>query len=612
MRSPIAALPPALLVLTALTAPGLLLHPARAQAPETPSETRPAERFGEAIAITEVEVPVQVLHRGEPVRGLTADDFVVLDEGEPAEVIAFRAIDLEIGSAGAGDRLSGAARANGPAAVGPGDGRHILFLFDFLFSSGHQIEKALFRSRSRITDGMHPADRIAVGYLSGGGARIVLGFSGDAQEIRSAFDLIEAMSDGRGQDAARLFRRLAEAQRLTPAGADELERDARPVAASTPLAGALGRRFGPSATVAMLGGVQVSSGDGWGLGLGGAGVPSFDGADSQDSVHDRLVETNPFALGAGVATAETSSRARAQTDQIAEVATLLRDVPGQKHLLLLSHGFSSELIYGTGVPERPLILRYLREMHEAVRRAGWTLHVFDTGGVPDPFVPWWFSNTDALFYVANETGGQLFSNFNLLPDATARLMAKTSVTYVLTIRPPDDLPANGRRRRLEVRLRDKPWLTRLHHRTAYYAPKPAADRSSLELKLDTIDLLLGEAESEGLPVAVEAEVGPASGGLAPVALLVTLPAHVFQAESGPTTQIQIQVYAVDPQGGVQDLWLRRVVVDREKVGGQLAAAGLQVAGTLSLPPGEYRLRSLVRHPASDRFSLRTTVLEIER
>jgi hypothetical protein len=54
------------------------------------------------------------------------------------------------------------------------------------------------------------------------------------------------------------------------------------------------------------------------------------------------------------------------------------------------------------------------------------------------------------------------------------------------------------------------------------------------------------------------------------------------------------------------------VVDREKVGGQLAAAGLQVAGTLSLPPGEYRLRSLVRHPASDRFSLRTTVLELER
>jgi VWFA-related protein len=609
MSSSIASLPRILPVLAAL-APGLLVQPVVAQPGSSNRPSEPAELFGETIAITEVEIPVQVLHRGEPLRGLTAEDFQVFDAGEPAEVVAFRTIDLTV------DTLAIEQRAvPTPAAVGTGGGRHILFLFDFLFSSGHQIERALHRGRERLVGSLHPEDRIAVGYLSSHGARILLGFSDDREEIGTAIDLIDAMADGRGADAHRAFLRLAAAQYLAPATAAELDADARTLSARAPAptrVSALGGRFGASAAVAMLGGVDVSPGDGWGGGQGGAGVPAFDGADPrQDPVHDRIVEANPFALGAGVAAAEEASRVRAQTDQIAEVATLLRDVPGPKHVLLLSRGFSSSIFQETASPERPLVLRYLRRMHESLRRADWTLHTYDLAGIKDPFNPT-PGNADTLFYMANETGGQLFANYNRLPDATERLLVKTSVTYVLTIRPPDDLPANSRLRRLEVRLRDKPWLARVHHRTGYYAPKPAAERSSLERKLDTIDLLLGEAEVDGLPVAVEAETGPASGGLAPVALLVTLPAEVFRDDSGPTTQVQIQVYAVDPQGGVQDLWTRRVVLDRETVGAQLAAAGLQVAGTLSLPPGEYRLRSLVRHPASDRFTLGTTELVIER
>ncbi len=579
-----------------------LLHPASAQ------------RFGEAIAITEVEVPVQVLHRGEPVRGLTVDDFEIFDDGEPADVISFRTVEV-----GAPEVIEGAedeAPAGAPAAPPSTDGRHVLYLFDFLFSRSHHVERALYRGRDRIVDQLRPEDRVAVGYLSGNGARLILGFTNDREEIRTALELVEAMADGRRKDAAEGFRRLAQAQGFVPAADDDPVDDvarARVDAAAPTRAGALGRRFGAAAAIAMMGGVEAAPADGWGASLGGvAGAPGgFGDGDSQSNpIAARASETNPFALGRGVVTAEAASRVRAQTDQIAEIATLLRDVPGQKHMFLLSHGFSSELLYGIGVPERPLVLRYLRGMFESLRRTGWTLHAFDTGGIPEPFADWRFSNTGTLFYLANETGGHLLANYNRLPDATERLLLKISVTYVLTIRPPADIPADGRLRRIEVRLKDRPWGTRLYHRTGYYAPKPIAERSPLERQLDTIDLLLGEREIEEIPIGLRVEASPEEGGLAPIEVQIDVPGALFADEDGPNAELQVQLYAVDPEGGVQDVWMRRIVLDREKVGPRLVEAGLTVSAELSVPPGKHRLRALVRHPRSDRLTLTTTDLTV--
>ncbi len=583
-----------------------------------PASARP---FGEAISITEVEIPVRVLRDGEPVRGLTADDFEVFDDGEPAKVIGFRVLDTE---AAIGD--GGATTAGGAETAEP---RNVLYLFDLLLTSSQRLERGLHGGRERLVGQLGPDDRVAVGYLSRRGARLLLGFTGNREEIDRAFDLIQALLDGRNAEIAAGMRWLARAQGLDHHAMPDLEEMAWEVAGAgdrqATRIGSLSERFGRAVAVSVVGGVTALPADGWGATVGGLPRPVGgvgDGDGPLDDVASRIINLDPFALGQDVIAAEEASLLRAQTEQISEIVTLLRGIQGQKHVLLLTQGVSSSQIQRLDAPLRPLILRYLQRMFESLRRASWTLHVVDAEGIESPFAggegeedDGGASNAHALFTMADGTGGHLFANYNRISDAAERLLLKTSVTYTLTIRPPADLPADGGLRRLEVRLKDGPSDARLHHRTGYHAPRPAAERSPLERQLDAVDLILGEDEIEGFPVGLVVETkgvdgAASSDGLMVLRVLVELPPELFRKAGGATDEVQIQLYAIDGRGGVQDLWMRRIVLDREKVGARLAEAGLRIAGDLSLPPGEYRLRSLVRHPGSDRLTLSTTEVAV--
>ena len=53
-----------------------------------------AQTFVESTQVVVVEVPVQVIRNGEPVRGLTAEDFEVWDGREKQTLTGFEAVDL--------------------------------------------------------------------------------------------------------------------------------------------------------------------------------------------------------------------------------------------------------------------------------------------------------------------------------------------------------------------------------------------------------------------------------------------------------------------------------------------------------------------------------------
>jgi hypothetical protein len=282
----------------------------------------------------------------------------------------------------------------------------------------------------------------------------------------------------------------------------------------------LNERFGAAATVALLGGADPETDTSSSATFGTSGF--LDDATFSDGTgrgNDPTISTvateDPFDIGRSLAAEGVSSTVKTLTEEMGRLATLLRDVRGQKHMLYFSEGFSSGIINNFGSGQRALVLRYVENMFESMRRGGWTLHSVDVGGIPDPLNDRGF-DADALHYMAAEMGGQMFENYNRIDQATERLLERTSITYVLTIRPPAGLVANGNLHRLEVRLKDDLPGARVHHRYGYYAPKPAASRSALERQLDTVDLLLGESEVDQISSAVLTGTLPAdlprSGG----------------------------------------------------------------------------------------------------
>jgi VWFA-related protein len=558
-----------------------------------PCEGAPAARsFGEEISVTEVDIPVRVLRDQEPVRDLTADDFEVFDDGVRREIVDFRVIDL-----GTRRAAGGAGEVLGELEGSSREGRNILVLFDMVFSRSRYLERSLEGTREMIATQLQPGDRVGVAYLTGGGANLVLGFTEDRREIGLALGAVHALLGRRPKEVRSSFEKLEAA----------LETEADPADLPRGRVAQLNERFGAAATLAMLGAIGSAPGNA-GAGAFGSGPWSGDlgdGGGFRDPTLDTIASgDNPFRIAGSLAASAQTSAVRTVSQEVARLATLLRDVRGQKEMVYLSEGFSS------GTLEDALVLRYLQDMLESLRRSGWTLHAVDVGGIPDAFSGPGFAAA-SLHYMSAETGGNLLENYNRIHLATAELLERTSVTYVLTIRP-GELPSDGRYHPIQVRLRNGPGGSRLLHRPGYYAPKPDSALSPLERQLDAAQLLLGEQEIEQIDVGVRAGTLPLDTGLATVPIVVEVPTRTLLAASRQRPlSFELQAYALDPRGGVQDLWLRQLELDpTESLGNALGRGGFRVLGAMSLPPGEYRLRVLVRETGDDRLFLSTSSLTV--
>src|SRR5262249_43050870 len=115
-----------------------------------------AERFsGETTNVVAVEVPVEVIKDGEPVRGLTANDFEISEGRKKLKITGFDVVDLATAKPGqAAAPLATAAR------------RHFLLLFDLSFSEPKSILKARQAAKALVENSLHPTDLVAVATYS--------------------------------------------------------------------------------------------------------------------------------------------------------------------------------------------------------------------------------------------------------------------------------------------------------------------------------------------------------------------------------------------------------------------------------------------------------------
>jgi hypothetical protein len=150
-----------------------------------------------------------------------------------------------------------------------------------------------------------------------------------------------------------------------------------------------------------------------------------------------------------------------------ELANMMAAVRGRKHVVLFSEGFDNSLLTGTANVDEQLqqsedavknkiwnidstsrfgstkTVSHIDDMLEEFRRADCVIQAVDVAGLRAGTVPHaqWAGTKDSLFLMARETGGELFENHNDLNLAVAKVLKRTSVTYVLAFQP--EVERNG-------------------------------------------------------------------------------------------------------------------------------------------------------------------------
>ncbi len=547
--------------------------------------------FGEQVTVTVVQVPVQVFRDGEPVSGLTEEDFEVFDEGERRELSSFEVVDLT-------QTVDGAA----PAAEAPRSEqahRSLLVLFDLAFGDARSLERARRGIAQMIDKQLHPSDRVAIAtYEASDGAQILLGFTSDRELLRAALDLLGAVF--RGDRRAVASARAAFQRREAEAGGRS-ERDGL---------ARLSARLGPSAALALEGRLRpratatgsIASGNELAaaglLGVAADGSTRLDPTVGSLAFSEASEITESFSAEANLRVEIAATRAF--TEAISELVTLLRDLDGQKHLIYLSRGMSGAVI------EKQAVAPFMEAMFEAFRRSGWQVQAVDLRGQPDAFggglhelgspepgpTPTIAFKGASLLYMAEGAGGEVYENFSDVSLATRRILTTTRITYVLSFSVAD-LPQDGRYRKLEVRLENRDGY-RLEHREGYYAPKPAAERSDLEHRLDEAERLLGDGEGGELEAVAQAFPLQPDDGKAPVPFFVEVAGRSLGSvgEAARRT-LRLRAFLIDESGAIAGAFDHELGIDLAQAGPAVAAHGVRFYGALVAPEGEHRLRLVV-------------------
>ncbi len=529
-----------------------------------------AGRFTDTTDVVLVEIPVQVLRDGQPVRGLTAADFEVYDGRKREPIVSFDVVDLTVTDE----------RQVVEGEVPLAGRRHFLLLFDLSFSSPTAIVKARRAAQELVTKGLHPTDLVAVATYSQAGTQLVLGFTTDRLQVAYALETLgvarpnESVRDPLGIMMADVESFRSRGENLGGGGFG-FDADAEIMEVLSAAERDTRREAERNAILAM----SDSLGEIAGL-LGAI----------QGRKHVVLLSEgfdNSIIIG-------TEDLARIQEMNTASEFGQTWEIDSDER-------------FGSTSAQNQLI-----EMLADFQRADAVIQSVDIGGLragadvrPRP------PGQEGLFMMANETGGEFFRNYNDLSGAMGALLERNSVTYLLAIQP-ENLKLDGKPHKLKVKLKNDARGVTLVHRPGYYAPKPYSQQSGMERRIATAGLVLGGAEGGGIGASVLAvpfEGG--EGGKAYVPVLIEIDgASLMGSKSSSVLPTEIYAYALDRIGGVRDTFSQVLGLDLDKVGPALAQSGFKFWGDFELPPGEYVVRVLVRNSETGDLGLRVAPLTV--
>jgi len=534
----------------------------------------PAQRFGESADVVAVEIPVQVVRDGEPVRGLTAADFEVFEGRKKQNVTGFEVVDLAAAPAGEG-ALSGSSVAAR---------RHFLLLFDLTFAAPKSIVRARDAARQVVETALHPSDLVSVAtYSASQGPQLVLGFTSDRRQVSTAIDTLGLPNLlERTPDPLRLLVKQVAAEAAT---------------------GAVTAKGGINVSAEILETLEfMERSSGRGRDELASRVHAFSRSMADLAKLMGAVEGRKYVLYLSEGFDSAAAIGTSDQEEIQDINRTAETDPTK---------VDSDARFGN-----TRTVNVLERMFEEFRRADCAIQTVDIGGLrtdADASDARRASGKDTLLSFAKNTGGDFYENFNDPKVAMGQMLRRTSVTYVLTIQP-DNLKLDGDYHRLKVELKGQPRGTRVVHRPGFYAPKPFADRSPLERLLDAANTIVGGEDSGTVQAAVlAAPFRVANGGdrraYVPVLIEIDGPS-LLAGFPGDVVPTEIYAYAIEKSGAVEDFFTQNMGLDLAKAGPVFKQNGLKFFGHLDLPPGSYSVRVLVRNARTGAHALRAVAVEV--
>src|SRR5215212_2522452 len=515
-----------------------------------------AAQVRETMNVTVVEVPVTVIDRdGNPVRGLPAANFELIDGGAKRPITAFDTIDFA-------SRES--VKAVSP--LNPAARRSFMLLFDLSFSSPTAITKAQDAARTFIANMVQARDLVAIGTV----------------DVDHGFRLLTAFTTDRNL----LFAAIANPRSFR--GTDPLQIAGGPIvdaAASNTNAG--GGRGGAAAADEALRDVSRET------------------AKLDASYNRQRVDKQLTMLG-GLANVLRSVPGRKQIVLLSEgfdpkliegrTAKPTGDLQRENEASFSGEiwNIDSDTRFGNAAS-----ISNVSRMAQYFRRSDVVLHAIDIQGLRvqnDLKSGARESSNEALFMVASPTGGVVFRNTNDLASDFHRMLHQQEVVYVLGFSAPSSAP--GKFHDLKVKLVGVPGGARAFHRLGYYE---TGGESALERSLTTAEVIVNDIPQEDVHIAALAASFPTAAKKSQVPVIIEISgADLLKSASGKLATAEVFVYAFDEQGTVRDSLFQRMALDLDKIGEKLRTSGLKYYGTLALEEGKYAVRSLVKVAETDR------------
>jgi len=511
----------------------------------------------ETMTVNLVEVPVTVVDgNGDPLRGLTAANFELYDNGTKRPITAFDKIDFA-----ASESLEALSPLN-PAAR-----RQFLLLFDLSNSGPKALGRAQEAARRFLAENVQPRDLVGVGTIdSERGFRLLTALTTDRKLTE------EAMRD------PRAFK-----------GSDPLQIAANPETFRV-----------DKPTVAL----------------------DTDAQRREIAANEELSET--ARRGEKLNEGATRQHIERSVDALGQLANLLRAVPGRKQVVLLTEGFDPKYLQGRDVRAtedtnrdndavahgqvwtvdndarfgNTASMNLVDRMARYFRQSDVVLNAIDIQGVRvqnDIEHGATINSNDGLFLLSRPTGGEVFENVNDLKSDFQKMLHQQEVVYVLGFQAPPQKP--GSFHNLKVKLVDVP-NARASYRAGYFE---SGSETPQERILTNAEIIVNDIPETDVHLDEIAAAFPDGPGDAQVPVLLEMNGpDLLKDVRGNAAHVEIYIYAFDDAGVVRNRLYQNLTLDLRKVGQKLRETGIKYYGTLSLPPGRYAIKSLVRSLDNER------------